>query len=498
MMEAIANPFRPGYAVAPRFLAGREPVRAQCEGLLRSLSVPGYGTPRSVVLFGPRGNGKTSLLVEAGFPDWAADLAVPEGGEAAFQHVHISSGLAVARRIGTLSAAVALRLGVEEPTGKRRALLARFPNLSARLDLTAEGGLQLALAKQSQSTSDGIPTLEHSLDVEAQLQLLLLEGPLLLTIDEAYGMEPAYAAELLSAVSSLCSASERKREPETAPPSILLVLAGTPEVRSWLRNLRTEYNPRFGATFWDRCEKVPLGRLAPHDAAAALVNPLASVGMSIAREALDAAVEEAQGYPFFLQHLGSGMFDAARRDGVMHVNPAHLAAALPVLATIRTDYYGERWEELRERGLVDLSARMGEYLLAQPSHRVPLVQAEAHLARILLDTLGMEQRTWRRLVAALKPRAVTSALAKVENELNVDIPGEPMDTKAWAYVAEQAAIVVTAQLGDVGFLWQPVTGQNVELGIPSLAAFLLAKEAEQGGKLPPPAPSASAPDPQMD
>lgn len=55
------NPFVPGHGQMPPYLAGREREQAALRDLLAYLRA-GTGAPRSAVLAGPRGNGKTALL----------------------------------------------------------------------------------------------------------------------------------------------------------------------------------------------------------------------------------------------------------------------------------------------------------------------------------------------------------------------------------------------------------------------------------------------------
>ena len=59
------NPFRPGAGVRPPFLAGREGELEITERKLTELA-SGRSLPRGALLYGPRGNGKTALLLEIG------------------------------------------------------------------------------------------------------------------------------------------------------------------------------------------------------------------------------------------------------------------------------------------------------------------------------------------------------------------------------------------------------------------------------------------------
>ena len=55
------NPFVPGRGHIPPYLAGREAEQGKLLDLSAYLQI-GRGAPRAVVLSGPRGNGKTTLL----------------------------------------------------------------------------------------------------------------------------------------------------------------------------------------------------------------------------------------------------------------------------------------------------------------------------------------------------------------------------------------------------------------------------------------------------
>ena len=62
MSTSVAvSPFVPGYGGLPPYLAGRHREQNELRRLLAYLE-SGRGAPRSAVLTGPRGNGKTALL----------------------------------------------------------------------------------------------------------------------------------------------------------------------------------------------------------------------------------------------------------------------------------------------------------------------------------------------------------------------------------------------------------------------------------------------------
>ena len=55
------NPFHPGQGVAPHTFAGRDKEQSELRRLLRRLN-SGRGTDGDIIVYGPRGNGKTVLL----------------------------------------------------------------------------------------------------------------------------------------------------------------------------------------------------------------------------------------------------------------------------------------------------------------------------------------------------------------------------------------------------------------------------------------------------
>ena len=58
----MLGPFQPGDGGLPPFLAGRESEQDVCRAFMRRLR-HGRPPPREIIFYGPRGNGKTALLV---------------------------------------------------------------------------------------------------------------------------------------------------------------------------------------------------------------------------------------------------------------------------------------------------------------------------------------------------------------------------------------------------------------------------------------------------
>ena len=292
----VHNPFRPGHGGLPPYLAGREPeqtVFRKVMGDLRS----GVPVPRSLVLYGPRGNGKTALLA------WAEREA--EGDDRL--EVRWLTG-------GSVPAPEAL--------ARRLQLSSLFGRLSA--DSISFGGVGVSLRQ-----GEDYPPLEEALEARAKTR------PLLILLDEAHTLKPEVGQWLLNAAQVA-----GRRSP------FLLVLAGTPDLAARLSEM--------GASFWNRAEQLPLGRLDETAAAEAIRRPLAVDGIAIEEEALARIVRESHGYPFFVQLWGQAVWDRIRGSatGAGVVTTAVLEEASGGFVAQRNRYYLDRFRELKKGNLL--------------------------------------------------------------------------------------------------------------------------------------------------
>ena len=207
--------------------------------------------PSDIVIYGPRGNGKTVLI------EWSRREAETFNlGVADLLGVHLES-----------EERLAAGLSVER---RWLDMLRGFPlgPVGIRLGSLPPGPVPSALARR------------------------VRKGPFLVLIDEAHmlGVEPGRS--LLNTV----QAFRRMELP------VLLILAGTPDLPGHLRTM--------GASFWDRSEQLPLGRLEPAAAADAVRVPLEEHGRSIEDAALDRVVRASDSYPFFLQVWGTALWQS--------------------------------------------------------------------------------------------------------------------------------------------------------------------------------------------
>lgn len=288
------GPFQPGPGGMPPYLAGREPEQELFRALLHRLSEKAP-LPSEILLYGPRGNGKTVLL------RWLENEAAASGIQ------------------------TAVLLPSETPDGERLVELLRPSRWWHRIlpGHLGVGGVSWA------GRTDGIA----SESVSAILAKRARDAPLLLMMDEAHTLD-------LKVGRTLLNASQRVREMEP----FLLVFAGTPNLEGRLG--------RMGASFWDRARQVRIGRLDERATREAFRRPFEAADLHVEDSVLPEIVRLSHGYPYFVQLLGQSVWNVTPGDEGDRVTPATLAAALPAFEATKGRYYHHRYIELRDRRLL--------------------------------------------------------------------------------------------------------------------------------------------------
>lgn len=365
------NPFQPGAGASPPVLAGREREVSLGRGLLDVLE-SGSRPSRGLLYFGPRGNGKTVLL--AHLADEARGRGMRAEGlpadcfadrEELIGRLQENAGLARAEITGMQAAG----FGVASVPGPRTLSIGRL--LASWIGLT--------------------------------------ESPLVILLDEAQSVEPAAGRIFFAAV----------QEATMDALPFALIAAGTPDAPRCLRRC---------GTFIERAlRRVPVGRLNRKETLLALEEPARRAGRPTSGGAAQRLASESQDYPFFIQLLGSAAWDAARPGARLIDSDAARAGVMATRPEIQ-DFYAERYEEARARGV--------HRLLWPLAHRI-------------VD--GGGQIDDRALDALLERSGSSDAQARV-----------------------------LATLADLGVLWQAAPG-IWEMGIPSFAEHVLSRGGASRG-----------------
>lgn len=310
------GPFQPGLGGLPPYLAGRESEQTTFREFVEELRQrKAVGT--AVVLYGPRGNGKTALL------RWMVH-EIAEGNERTDEgEAGIETLWLTPPQIGTVTDLVE---EVAQPSARERFQVERVgvPGV-VDVRVAAEGG--------------AVRTLGRTLSGRVG------QKPLVLLLDEAHNLDAEVGYALLNA-SQVVSGE--------AP--FLLVLAGTPDLEDRLDGMRV--------SFWDRAERMRLGRLSEEAAGEAIRRPLVRDGIGVADDLLTGAYRDNHGYPFFVQHWGRELWRRAKSRA--QVTAEDVSEAREAVEVVRQGYYGKRYREMQRAGLLRVAREVAEAFRAEP------------------------------------------------------------------------------------------------------------------------------------
>ncbi|MCK0112884.1 ATP-binding protein [Ornithinimicrobium sp. F0845] len=282
---AGANPFRPGFGVSPRVLAGRDELLEEFDTALDE----GPGSPlRSVLVSGARGMGKTVILNEleeaARTRGWLV-IRLPETGDL----------------LEELASTLLPRLLAEHDSER-----------SVRRRVTGAGvagvGSVTTTAQERYPVRESASTL-----LERLLDVLAGHGTgVLFTLDELQAVD----RDAVAAFASLYQHLVRDER------DVALAAAGLPVGVDQLLQ-------HSGTTFLRRAERVQLTALNASDVTEAARLTIEDAGGSISREGLDVLVEVVHGYPYLLQLAG---YRAWREAADSPITEAHVRRTTPLLS----------------------------------------------------------------------------------------------------------------------------------------------------------------------
>ena len=284
-------PFVPGRGRIPPYLAGRASQQRTGRDFLNRIQA-GTSPESDLVLYGPRGTGKTAMLL------WLA-------AEARQRNIDV---------VAIESADIKTH---EELVDQ----VSRPPRWIERLGSVSWRGLQW------KARDGSAENLKHV------LARRLRKAPLALLIDEALTLDPTVGRTILSTTQRLAG--------EDAP--LVTVVAGTPGLPDQL--------PKMHATYWERSEVLLFDRLGERDASDAVRIPFEEAGWTITSDALEEAVSASQGYPFFLQVWGKALWGSGKGSGCT-VTVDNVQPARAEFEARRNRFYGHRHRELDKLGLL--------------------------------------------------------------------------------------------------------------------------------------------------
>lgn len=326
------NPYRPGAATPPLFLAGREAEMAR----FRKILAAAPEIPANLRLTGLRGVGKSVLLKEL------EKIAAEEGWSAArvqLEPRHNSES--------DLSALIAtVTTNAERRMSRARKLKGQLSNLVA----SGRQALHVSIDEVtfslggSEAEAELVETLYECVGAavatsHSGFALLLDEAQIVRDDNDRGGEHPL--SMLVAAVNAL---------QESGLP-IALVLCGLPTLRANLQKARTYSERMFKGEV--------IGELEgnPGPARDAFVRPLAGTGVTADEDLIARVLAEVEGYPFFIQLWGAELWDAASDAGQTHFDT-------DLLDAIETDIYRRLDEEFYVGRLETLTPSEQDLLIA--------------------------------------------------------------------------------------------------------------------------------------
>ena len=368
-----SSPFNPGAGQLPPYLAGREKEQAIIREKIDELS-GGVASSDDILMYGPRGMGKTALLGWIG-----KEIEKNDPTDTAIRAEYVTP------------------YDLTSPAKMWERLLPSDFWDGLKLDKT---NLKLPIVSATwKSGSPSSKLLESALIQECN------KAPLVFLVDEAHTMDPDLCRGLLN-----LSQSVRREAP------FLLVLAGTPGLRAFLNSVN--------ASFSERSTMLGIGRLSEEATAEAITKPLQEDDIAIDPDVLQKVVLDSQQYPYFIQRWGKELWDEAKKTNLTRLTAEQVEIVAPAIDSFRQDLYTERYLKLTQEGLLSAAYVIAEAfqetkklmvndLILLIKNALPADKADDQHAANTLQTLVAMDFVWRPPSALLYEPGVPSLMTHV-------------------------------------------------------------------------------------
>lgn len=325
-METPRNPYRPGAAVQPSFLAGRDELMAEFLTVLRDApNIPG-----NVRMTGLRGVGKSVLLARCD------ELAVESGW--AVERVELeprhNTEPGLTGLIEALTDRLVRQLSLRARTAEVASRAVRAVRWQVGLD-EVTFSLDPTMGHGSRSIVESLHRAVNEAQAHGRAGLVLMLDEAQVVFDDKRQREADRTSQYpLSALIAAVSALQSSAAP------LVLVLCGLPTLQANLLRARTYTERMFRGLVVDR--------LTDAQATEAFVRPLDRTGVRADDALVADVVASVDGYPYFLQLWGAELWDATVPGGGRTLTLDILAAIRDrIINRLDRDFFEGRFTVLR-------------------------------------------------------------------------------------------------------------------------------------------------------
>ncbi len=302
MNESKENPFTPGAGLKPPYLGGRDAVIDKMFRRSLDRTLQGCPSPKDIVIYGPRGVGKTCLISVV---------------EDALKSMHETQPTKVKNRIrvvpltaGDLRSEADIEIQLISLFGQ--SFWKKFIPEKAKINL-----LPLSVLYERKTTPFS--------QVREEFAKRSQRTPVVITIDEAHTLNP----EIFRAISNH-SAMIRK-----AGGALTVIFSGKPHLLYMASDS--------GASFGDRFEKLDIALLDAKATIDVIRIPFSKHGIDVDEEVLTNIANDTQGYPHFAQIWGERLWEQCRKTGRSRIRSSDYTGAFDEVREERKLLYGSRY-----------------------------------------------------------------------------------------------------------------------------------------------------------